>query len=38
MKKLNNNGWGMMVFLVFVFILLMVILIIAGQISNAPLG
>ena len=35
--KLNNNGWGMMVFLVFIFIILMVVFIIAGQISNVPI-
>ena len=35
--KLNNNGWGMMVFLVFMFIILMVVFIIAGQISTVPI-
>ncbi len=35
--KLNNNGWGMMVFLVFLFIILMIILVVAGQINEVPI-
>ena len=36
--KLNNNGWGLMVFLFFLFIILMIILVIAGQINEVPIN
>lgn len=32
--NLNNKGWGLMAFLIFTFVLLMVILIVAGQIES----
>lgn len=32
--KLNNKGWGMMAFLIFALVILMVIFIVAGQISS----
>lgn len=32
--KLNNQGWGLMAFLVFAFIILMVIFIVVGQIDK----
>lgn len=32
--KLNNQGWGLMAFLVFAFIILMIIFIVAGQIDK----
>ena len=31
---LNNKGWGLMAFMIFTFIILMVILIVAGQIES----
>ena len=31
--KLNNKGWGLMAFLIFAFIILMVIFIVVGQID-----
>lgn len=32
--KLNNKGWGLMAFLIFAFLILMIILIVAGQIES----
>jgi len=32
--KLNNRGWGLMAFLIFAFIILMVIFIVVGQIDK----
>lgn len=32
--KLNNKGWSMMAFLIFAFLILMIILIVAGQIES----
>jgi len=32
--NLNNKGWGLMAFLIFAFLILMVILIVAGQIES----
>ena len=32
--KLNNHGWGLMAFLILSFVILMVIFLVAGEITN----
>ena len=32
--KLNNHGWGMMAFMIIAFVILMIILLIAGEIAS----
>lgn len=32
--KLNNHGWGLMAFLALVFVILMIVFLVAGEIVN----